>query len=149
MVSIRLAIGAVLTAAAVTACDLPPTTPLSPRPDPAPPSPIAAGCDLNLFGVVVERTSARTPVADAVVTWRHFEGGVFNPVLEFRSDKNGRYIACVPTPPSLCDSGACTVRYEVRATKAGYAADSTSVVADYNYWGINDFRVPDLQLATE
>ena len=41
------------------------------------------------------------------------------------------------------------MKYEVRARKSGYAADSTSVIAEYNAWDFNFNRVPNLQLAPE
>ena len=157
MIAFRLVIGFALTAA-LSGCSLP-AAPLSagngekqPNPPSAsapwpPPVRSPAGCDLYLMGLVTERISGGTQAAaGATVNWRHFEGGPFETANEIRADANGKYHVCVPTPPSVCESGACTLKYEVRATKIGYAAGSTSVVVDYNYWWLNDFRVPDLSL---
>ena len=84
------------------------------------------------------------------MNWRHFEGGPFETANEIRADANGRYNVCVPLPSSVdCTSGACTAKYEVRARKNGYAANSTSVIAAYNAWEENFFIVPDLPLAPE
>jgi hypothetical protein len=103
------------------------------------------------MGVVTQRDSTGTvAAAEATVNWRFFEGGPFESGNEIRADINGRYNVCVPVPRTVdCESGACTLKYEVRARKSGFAANSTSVVAEYNYWWFNDFRVPDLHLVPE
>ena len=158
----RRAMGFALTVA-LSACSSP-STPLplgneEGRPNPPPPAsptwppPVvsATGCDLYLLGVVTQGGMTETrAAAEATVTWRHFDGGPFESAHEIRADANGLFNICVPLPSSAdCGSGACSVRYEVRARKSGYAANSTSVIADYNHWDHNFFRVPDLELVPE
>jgi hypothetical protein len=117
-----------------------------------PPVQSAAGCDLYLQGIVVDGRTGNA-LSEATVNWRYFDSGSFDSTNEFRADVNGSYNVCVPLPAPLsidCRSGACSVKYEVRAWNAGYVADSSAVIANYNYWdGENLFRVPDLQLQPE